>query len=52
MFASAIAALNEQHLCTLVKTAEKHIQAAKQRQAKHANKARRAAPEYQPGDLV
>ena len=52
IFASAIAALNRQHLCMLVQTAEKHIQASKQRAAKQANKAHRMAPEYQPGDMV
>ena len=51
-FAQAIAAVNKQHLCSLVEVAKKHIQASKQRQAQYANQHRRPAPDYQPEDEV
>ena len=52
MFAQAIATVNKQHLGALVTTAQKHLYASKQRQAKYANQRRRPAPDYQPGDEV
>ena len=52
MFAQAIAAVNQQHLCSLVATATKRLQATRQQQAFYANQHRRPAPDYQPGAEV